>query len=220
MRTRRTSVVAHLKHPEPRNGNYERDPRRKRHQFLDVLPRLGRHRLDLQSEPRDAQAPRKPVGRSRDRQWGLRSIFRPNQRRDRTLVAAETTSLPPASARCKKIVRRDESSEKRGHHPQRESPAGGGARGGRGAFRRTLAKHALVAHSTISMARHTARRHRAEHPFPLRSNADRPVIHLPPEVRSGSRGSQGGEGRLEPQPRSRRQPVDRTAQSRPARRGR
>lgn len=129
-----------------------------------------------------------------------KSEARPNARRRRDdLATASKRSL-------QEIVRRDESSEKRGHHPQRESPAGGGARGGRGAFRRTLAKHALVAHSTISMARHTARRHRAEHPFPLRSNADRPVIHLPPEVRSGSRGSQGGEGRLEPQPRSRRNP--------------
>jgi hypothetical protein len=49
VRTRGASVVAQLKHPEPRDRSYERDPRRKRQQFLDVLPRLGRHRPDLQS---------------------------------------------------------------------------------------------------------------------------------------------------------------------------
>ena len=82
--------------------NYERDPRRKSHQFLDGLPRLGRHRLDLQSEPSDSQAHRSLSGYRATGNGVFAPSFAQNQRSDRTLVAAETTSLPPASVLCKK----------------------------------------------------------------------------------------------------------------------
>lgn len=49
LRARGANTFAELEHPAPYDRDRERHPGRKRQQFLEVLPRLGRHCPDLHS---------------------------------------------------------------------------------------------------------------------------------------------------------------------------